>query len=109
MGLIGLGNMGTAIAERLLEGGYELVVSNRTPGKSGPLEALGATVVGTPEELAAQADVVLTSLAEDDAFEAVATRIVDAAPPGTLLVDVSTVSAARSARVAGQAEERYVR
>ena len=109
MGLIGLGNMGTAIAERLLEGGYELVVSNRTPGKSGPLEALGATVVGTPEELAAQADVVLTSLADDDAFEAVATRIVDAAPPGTVLVDVSTVSAASSARVAARAEEQSVR
>ena len=38
MGLIGLGNMGTAIAERLLDGGYELVVSNRTPGRSEALE-----------------------------------------------------------------------
>ena len=108
VGLIGLGNMGTAIAERLLEGGYELVVSNRTPGKAGALEARGATVVDTAEELSARADVVLTSLADDAAFEAVATRVVDAARPGTALVDVSTISPESSARVAERAEERSI-
>ena len=109
MGLIGLGNMGTAIAERLLGGGYELVVSNRTPGKAAALEALGASVAGTPEELAKQVDVVLTSLSDDDAFEAVAARLLGAARPGTVLVDLSTVSAASSARVAERARERSVR
>jgi 3-hydroxyisobutyrate dehydrogenase-like beta-hydroxyacid dehydrogenase len=109
VGLIGLGNMGTAIAERLLDGGYALVVSNRTPGKAGSLEGRGAAVVRTPEALAPRVDVVLTSLADDDAFEAVATRVVDAARPGTVLVDTSTVSAAASARVAAQAVKRSVR
>jgi len=109
VGLIGLGNMGTAIAERLLDGGYELMVSNRTPGKSEALEARGATVAPSPERLAAQVEVVLTSLADDGAFEAVATRVVDAARPGAVLVDVSTVSVDSSARVAAHAEERSVR
>ena len=109
MGLIGLGNMGTAIAERLLDGGYELIVSNRTPGKSEALEARGATVAPSPEGLAAQVEVVLTSLADDGAFEAVATRVVDAARPGAVLVDVSTVSVDSSARVAAHADERSVR
>ena len=98
MGLIGLGNMGAAIAERLLDAGYDLVVSNRTPGRSQALEARGASVAGTPEELAANVEVVLTSLADDAAFEAVATRVIDAARPRTVLVDVSTVSAECSAR-----------
>jgi 3-hydroxyisobutyrate dehydrogenase-like beta-hydroxyacid dehydrogenase len=66
-------------------------------------------VAGTPDELAAQVDVVLTSLADDEAFEAVASRVVDAARPGTVLVDASTVSAASSARVAAQAEAQSVR
>jgi 3-hydroxyisobutyrate dehydrogenase-like beta-hydroxyacid dehydrogenase len=109
VGLIGLGNMGTAIAERLLDGGYELIVSNRTPGKSEALEARGATVAPSPEGLAAQVEVVLTSLADDGAFEAVATRVVDAARPGAVLVDVSTVSVDSSARVAAHADERSVR
>lgn len=108
VGLIGLGNMGTAFAERLLDGGFDLVVSNRTPGRSDALEARGARVAATPEELAAQVDVVLTSLADDDAFEAVATRVVEAARPGTVLVDSSTVSPDASARVAALADEASV-
>jgi 3-hydroxyisobutyrate dehydrogenase-like beta-hydroxyacid dehydrogenase len=108
VGLIGLGNMGTAFAERLLDGGFDLVVSNRTPGRSDALEARGARVAATPEELAAQVDVVLTSLADDDAFEAVATRVVEAARPGTVLVDSSTVSPDASARVAALANEASV-
>jgi 3-hydroxyisobutyrate dehydrogenase-like beta-hydroxyacid dehydrogenase len=102
--LIGLGNMGTAFAERLLDAGYELVVHNRTPRKAEPLVARGAMLASTPAELAGRVDVVLTSLADDDAFEAVATEVLDAATPGTVLVDLSTVSPAASARVASRAE-----
>ena len=112
MGLIGLGNMGTAIAERLLEAGYPLHVNNRTPEKAEALGALGAEVATTPEELVQQVDVVLTSLANDAAFEDVTGRVIAAARPGTLLVDMSTVSPDASARVASLAEissVRYVR
>jgi 3-hydroxyisobutyrate dehydrogenase-like beta-hydroxyacid dehydrogenase len=100
--------MGTAIAERLLDAGYPLVVSNRSAEKAEALEPRGAIVARTPEDLAGQVDVVLTSLADDEAFEAVAERIVGAARPGTALVDLSTVSPAVSARVASLAEEASV-
>lgn len=103
VGLIGLGNMGMAFGERLLYSGYRLVVSNRTPTKAEALEALGAVIAKTPEDVACQVDIVLTSLADDDAFESAATRIVAAAPPGHVLVDLSTVSPAVSARVASLA------
>ena len=104
VGLIGLGNMGTAIAERLLDAGYPLVVNNRTPEKAEALEARGAVVATTPEELVEQVDVVITSLANDEAFEEVAARVIAAARPGTVLVDMSTVSPGASARVASLAE-----
>ena len=112
MGLIGLGNMGTAIAERLLEAGYPLLVTNRTREKSAALEARGAVVASTPRDLAGQVDVILTSLADDDAFEAVAADVVASARPGSVLVDVSTVSPGVSARVAslaGAAAVEYLR
>jgi 3-hydroxyisobutyrate dehydrogenase-like beta-hydroxyacid dehydrogenase len=102
--LIGLGNMGTAIAERLLDGGYRLVVYSRTPSKADPVQARGAVVADTLEELAARADVVLTSLPNDEAFEAVAGDVLAAARPGTVLADISTVSPAVSARVASRAD-----
>ena len=107
-GVIGLGNMGTAIAERLLDAGYELRVFNRTRAKAEPLAARGAVVVETAGELAADVDVVLTSLPDDAAFEAVAAEIVESAQPGTVLVDVSTVSPAASARVAAIADDASV-
>ena len=64
------------------------------------------------EELVERVDLVITSLADDDAFEAVAEQVVDAARPGTLLVDVSTVSpdvSARIASLAGPAGVEYLR
>ncbi len=104
VGLIGLGNMGTAIAERLLDADYELVVHNRSPEKAKALEPRGAVVAATPEELSARVDVVLTSLADDDAVYAVAAKVVEAARPGTVLADMSTISPAASARIAERAE-----
>ena len=108
MGLIGLGNMGTAFAERLLDAGYPLVVSNRTPGKTEALAALGAGVAPSPARLAEKVDVILTSLADDEAFESVAADAIAAARPGAVLVDLSTVSPAASARVAERAETASV-
>ena len=108
MGLIGLGNMGTAVAERLVGADYRLVVFNRTAQKADGLAAQGVEVAETPAELLEQTDVVVTSLANDDALEAVAVQVVPAARPGTVLVDLSTVSPAVSARVAALAEEASV-
>jgi len=92
--------MGSAVAERLLDSGADLLVHNRSPEKAEPLRERGATVAETPEELAAAVDIVLTSLADDDALESVAAVVAAAARPGTALVDLSTVSPAASARVA---------
>jgi 3-hydroxyisobutyrate dehydrogenase-like beta-hydroxyacid dehydrogenase len=108
VGLIGLGNMGSAFAERLLEAGYPLHVYNRTPEKAEKLEAAGALPAASAADLAARVDVVLTSLADDEAVEAVAAEVVAAARPGTVLVDLSTVSPGASARVASLAEDSSV-
>jgi 3-hydroxyisobutyrate dehydrogenase-like beta-hydroxyacid dehydrogenase len=108
VGLIGLGNMGEAIAERLLDAGYELLIYNRTAAKAETLADRGAHVARDISDLVARVDVVLTSLADDEALEAVAAGVVAAARPGIVLVDMSTVSAAASARVASRAEEASI-
>jgi 3-hydroxyisobutyrate dehydrogenase-like beta-hydroxyacid dehydrogenase len=104
VGLIGLGNMGTAIGERLLDSGWALVVHNRSLEKAEPLRVRGATVAETVQDLAAAVDIVLTSLADDDALESVAAAVASAARPEAVLVDLSTVSPAASARVGALAE-----
>jgi 3-hydroxyisobutyrate dehydrogenase-like beta-hydroxyacid dehydrogenase len=108
VGLIGLGNMGTAVAERVLAAGYPLLLYNRTAEKAHALAARGASVAESPAEVSSQVDLVLTSLADDEAFESVAGEVLAAARPGTALVDLSTVSPAASARVASQAEAASV-
>ncbi len=100
--------MGTAVAERLLTAGYALSVHNRTPEKAEPLAAQGAVVARSVPELAAHAHVVLTSLANDEALETVAAQIVESARPGTVFVDLSTVSPAASSRVAARAAEASI-
>jgi len=105
VGLIGLGNMGSAFAERLLDAGYALVVHNRSREKTRALADRGATVAETVAELVAGVDIVLTSLSDDDGLESVAGAVTAAARPGTTLVDTSTVSPGASARVASLTEQ----
>ena len=100
VGLVGLGHMGTAVAERLLAAGYPLVVHNRTPAKADALAGAGAEVAASIDALAQQVDVVLTSLSDDDALAAVSASIARSARPWTVLVDLSTVSPGGSAQVA---------
>lgn len=71
IGFIGLGQMGAPIAANLLRAGHDLTVWNRTPDKMRPLAAAGAREAASPREAAADAEVVVTMLADDRAVEAV--------------------------------------
>ena len=59
IGWIGTGRMGFAMAQRLLKGGADVAVWNRTISKAKPLAELGATVVDIPSDLADR-DIVFT-------------------------------------------------
>lgn len=71
VGFVGLGRMGQAIARRVLEGGHDLVVFNRTPEKASGLAASGARVATSIADACRQREVVITMLADDAALEAV--------------------------------------
>lgn len=105
--LVGLGNMGGAIAERLLDAGYPLRVFNRTPGRDEELVERGAVRLESAGAALAEADVCLTSLANDEAVEAVVLGeggILAQPRPGGVLIEASTISVAASRRVADAAE-----
>lgn len=63
--LIGLGNMGSAIATRLLQAGFDLTVYNRTASKAEPLLKLGAKVADTVEQAVEAADIIMSCLFDD--------------------------------------------
>ena len=112
VGILGLGLMGSAFASNLLSRGHEVHVYNRTSGKADPLIGGGAILHGTPGELAAEADIAITSLTDHHAVEDVAlgeSGFLAAMEKGSLWVDTSTIDPDASARHAAEASRLGIR
>jgi 3-hydroxyisobutyrate dehydrogenase len=94
IGVAGLGRMGAAIAQRLIETGFAVTVWNRNAARAEPLKALGATVAASPTELAAKSDAVITILTDAAAISAVyegPQGLLSAPVAGKLFIEMSTV------------------
>ncbi|MHB2166380.1 NAD(P)-dependent oxidoreductase [Alsobacter sp. R-9] len=101
--ICGTGKMGSAMAERLLSQGHAVTVWNRDRAKLGRLTALGAVAAATPAEAAGSAEAVITMVLDEAAIDAVyrgPDGILSGAIRGRLVVDMSTVLPATSARLA---------
>lgn len=68
---LGLGKMGVAMAANIQRAGFPLTVWNRTADKAAALVARGARCAPTPEAAVHQADIVISSLADDAVVNAV--------------------------------------
>ncbi len=102
IGFLGLGNMGTPMALRLVAAGHELSVWNRSEGRTKPLIHEGAIAAATPAEAELGSDAVITMLSDDSAYEEVlfgANGLVDALSPDGLHISCSTISVALSERL----------
>lgn len=91
---LGLGQMGTPMAARLLDASHALTVWNRTASKADALRTRGATVAATPDEAVRDAEVAITMVSDPDALDAVLFGPEGAAPQlrsGAALIDMSTV------------------
>ena len=95
VGFIGLGNMGSRIAQRLLDHGYRLEVHDRDSTKTEALAANGADVAKNVFELARTADVLLSCLTNDEAVRSVylgPAGVLAGARTGTAVLEMSTIS-----------------
>jgi len=68
IGFIGLGNLGTPIAENILQKRQQLFVYNRTSSKAEPLIEKGATWCSSVKDLASACDVVVSMVSDDAAI-----------------------------------------
>jgi 3-hydroxyisobutyrate dehydrogenase len=94
IGIAGLGRMGTAMAERLMEVGHELTVWNRSPDKTKALVDAGATAAATPADLAASVEAIITILTDAKALDAVyrgPSGLLSGDLAGKLIIEMSTV------------------
>ena len=94
IGFIGLGNLGTPIAENLLESGHQLFVYNRTASKTKPLTEKGATACATIKEVTAACTVIITMVSDDKALKSVsegADGLIKNMQPGSVHISMSTI------------------
>jgi 3-hydroxyisobutyrate dehydrogenase len=92
---IGLGTMGSAMAQNLLKAGFAVIVYNRTRDRALPLQDSGAEIADTPAAAAQRADVVFTMVTDDRASRSVWLGdggILAGAQPQAILIESSTVS-----------------
>jgi 3-hydroxyisobutyrate dehydrogenase len=105
VGVAGLGLMGAAIAQRLIEVGHHVTVWNRSPAKAKPLAEAGATIAATPAELASAAEAVITMLTDAAAIESVyegPAGLLTADMCGKLFIEMSTVRPATEIALAAK-------
>jgi len=108
IGFIGLGRMGGNMAARLLAAGYPIYGEEQTRADAQGLIQRGLRWRDTPREVAEAADIVFTSLPDDEVLEAVASGpdgILAGLAAGKIWVDMSTVSPRASRELAARVRE----
>jgi 3-hydroxyisobutyrate dehydrogenase-like beta-hydroxyacid dehydrogenase len=98
--VVGLGAMGSRIAGRLLDAGYDIVVWNRTAEKAKPLVERGATMAESPADAAAQAEALITMVTDPQALESVGAEIAAGASDTLTVIQMSTVGPAAVSHLA---------
>ncbi len=108
---IGMGTMGAPMAQNLLKAGHTLTVHNRSREKEEPLAGMGAKRAATPQEASKEVEVVVTCVSDTPDVEAVILGedgVIQGAQPGTVVVDMSTISPAATRKIAATLAERGI-
>ncbi|MCC9705424.1 2-hydroxy-3-oxopropionate reductase [Streptomyces sp. MNU76] len=109
---IGLGIMGSPMSENLIKAGYDVTGHTLEQDKLDRLTAAGGTAAASVAEAVRDADVVITMVPASPQVEAVAygpDGILANARPGTLLIDMSSITPQTSIDLAKAAQENGVR
>jgi 3-hydroxyisobutyrate dehydrogenase-like beta-hydroxyacid dehydrogenase len=103
IGFIGLGNLGTPIAENILQKQKQLFVYNRTASKAQPLVEKGATLCRDIKELASQCDIIFSIVSDDAALNEITkgnSGIAENLKAGGIHISVSTILPATAQQLA---------
>jgi 3-hydroxyisobutyrate dehydrogenase len=95
VGFVGLGTMGGAMAANAARAGFEVSAWNRTPGRAPELVDAGVNILDSPMAVAAASDVTITIVSDTPDVEAVLfgpDGVAAGAKPGSLVIDMSTIS-----------------
>ncbi|MDI6827493.1 MAG: NAD(P)-dependent oxidoreductase [Armatimonadota bacterium] len=111
VGFIGLGTMGRPMVRNLLKSGFKVTIYGRRKPIVDELAAAGAIPAKSPAEVAHNSDVVITMLPDSPDVKLVVTGpsgILESARPGSIVIDMSTISPAIAKEIANIAAEKGV-
>jgi 2-hydroxy-3-oxopropionate reductase len=112
IGFIGVGIMGGPMVRNLMKAGYAVTVFDVVPAAVEAVKKEGAGVAASAREVAQGNPVVITMLPDSPDVEAAVLGpdgVLAGAKPGTLLIDMSTISPVVSRKVAAEGTKRQVR
>ena len=111
VGFVGLGIMGRGMAANLLKAGFDVRVWNRTASRMDALVDDGAEAGESPADVAANCDVIVVCVSDTPDVENVVlgeNGILEAAKPGSLVIDCSTISPKVTKEIAALLAEKDV-
>ena len=103
IGLLGTGKMGSAMVERLINCGHELIIWNRSVEKAQALVSKGATLASTPANLVDQVDLVISILTDANAIDScyrASNGVLSTNVAGKLFIEMSTVRPVTAIQIA---------
>jgi 3-hydroxyisobutyrate dehydrogenase-like beta-hydroxyacid dehydrogenase len=112
VGFIGLGLMGSRLARRLHTAGWNIRGWNRSPQPAAEISKVGIAIAATVAELVTGSNVILSSLANDAAVRSVYLDkggVFSAAKPGTVILEMSTISPELSRNLHQEARTRGIK
>ena len=110
IGIIGLGNMGVHMANRLINAGYQVVAHDVNTAIEPTLTSMGASWVGSPKQVAETTGIVVLSLPTPKAVEEVLSGPDGVAQGNTvkIVIDTSTTGPDTTARMATLLQQRHI-
>lgn len=111
LGFIGLGIMGKPMALNLMRAKFPLSIYARREEIAAPFIEAGAKTYSSPTELASEVDVIITIVpATSDVEDILCGKngIIHSAKPGCIVIDMSTIAAAATQRIAGMLEKKNI-
>ncbi len=104
--------MGSGMTMNILKAGFPLTVWNRTPSKMEALVKAGAKAARSPREVAERSDIVIDIVTDSSDVEQVLLGpegVVHGARPGTIVIDMSTISPIKTREMAAKLGEKGIR
>ena len=111
IGIIGLGMLGGAVAEHLVDSGFQILAYNRTEEKAIPLKNKGVKIFSSPKDVAVNSELVITVVKDAKAVKEISFEkngIIEGKHEGLIVADMSTIDPTESKKISEKFQQNNI-